>query len=413
MKKTILLLVGVWLTVAGGFCQKMLSVDAVLAAARQDSRVRAQEGHLDYARQVDPRLPFLNGVSLRTQTDRLELQRQRYAVRISTNGFREMRAARRYQQAGIFVAETRTRTLLHEALTERYEVLITHHLAARELELHRQFLLVYEDKLTVLHTKATLGADADVEDLIEAEYDRDETVLRATAAEQVLQESRNTLVAFTPGAETGSVLDTAGFLSANNLLLAATGLPDQALQHPELLEQAARVARVEAEFQTEKARSQKLLDFVQVRHDNRPSEPLSRDISFALGLNLPFRGTSTYKMAELKIEKNAAEAELCQLQAESARRVQEARAQLLALDAQYRQAQQQLTGNQAEYTLQQAGAGVAAEPMTLLRAKELLLKRRHRLLDIEAEMYARYLDVLDTGGYLSAEPLVNYLAERR
>jgi len=413
MKKTILFLAGLCLAVVGGLCQQILTTDAVLAAARQDVRVHTQEAHLDYARQVDPRLPFLNGVTLRTQTDRLELQRQRYAVRISTNGFREMRAARRYQQAGIFVAETRTRTLLHEALTERYEVLITHHLAARELDLYRQFLLVYEDKLTVLHTQATLGADADVEDLIEAEYDRDETVLRATAAEQALQESRNTLVAFTPGAETGSVLDTAGFLLANNLLLAATGLPDQALQHPELQEQTARIARVEAEFQTEKARSQKLLDFVQVRHDNRPSEPLSRDISFALGLNLPFRGTSTYKMAELKIEKNAAEAELRQEQAEMARQVQEARSRLLALDAQYRQAQQQLTGNQAEYTLRQAGAGVAADPITLLRAKELLLKRRHRLLDIEAEMYARYLDLLDSSGYLSAEPLVNYLADRR
>lgn len=413
MKKTILLLIGVCLAAACGLCQQMLTTDAVLAAAREDVRVRAQVGHLDYARQVDPRLPFLNGVSLRTQTDRLELQRQRYAVRISTNGFREMRAARRYQQAGIFVAETRTRTLLHEALAERYEVLITHHLAAQELELYRQLLLVYEDKLTVLHTKAALDADADVEDLIEAEYDRDETVLRATAAGQALQVSRNSLVALTPGAETGSVLDTAGFLSADRLLLSATGLPDQAFQHPELLEQAARIARVEAEFQAEKARSQKLLDFVQVRHDNRPSEPLSRDISFALGLNLPFRGTSTYKMAELKIEKNAAEAELRQEQAESARRVQEARAQLLALDAQYRQAQQQMTGNQAEYTLRQAGTGVAADPMTLLRAKELLLKRRQRLLDIEAEMYARYLDLLDSSGYLSAEPLVNYLTERR
>lgn len=413
MKKVLSLVAGICLVVAGSIAQKMLTTDEVLAGARQDARVRAQVGHLEYSRQMEPRLPFLNSVSLRTQTDRLELQRQRYAVRISTNGFREMRAARRYQQAGLLVAESRSRSLLHEALAERYELLITHRLAERELELYRQLLLVYEDKLTVLHTQAALGANADVEDVIEAEYDRDETVLRATAAEQVLQESRNTLVAFTPGAETGSVLDTAGFLSANNLLLAATSLPDQALQHPELLEQAARVARVEAEFQTEKARSQKLLDFVQVRHDNRPSEPLSRDISFALGLNLPFRGASTYKMAELKIEKNAAEAELLQEQAETTRSVQEARSQLLALDAQYRQAQQQLTGNQAEHTLRQAAAGAAADPMTLLRAKELLLKRRQRLLDIEAEMYARYLDLLDSSGYLSAEPLVNYLADRR
>jgi len=413
MKKALLLIAGIYLISAGGICQKMLTTDEVLAAARQDARVRAQDGHLDYARQVDPRLPFLNSVSLRTQTDRLELQRQRYAVRISTNGFREMRAGRRYQQANLAVAESRGRILLHEALAERYETLIIHRLAERELDLYRQLLLVYEDKLTVLKAQAVLGANADVEDLIEAEYDRDEMLLRASAAELVLQESRSTLVTRTPGAEPGSVLDTAGFLPPGNLLLVATGLSAQPPLHPELAEQSARITRVEAEFQAERARSQKLLDFVQVRHDNRPSEPLSRDISFALGLNLPFRGTSTYKMAELKIEKNAAEAELIQEKLEAARRVEEARSRLVVLDAQYRQALRQMSGNQAEYTLRQAGAGVAAEPMTLLRAKELLLKRRQRLLDLEAEMYARYLDLLDSGGYLSAEPIVNYLADGR
>lgn len=412
MKKALALFVGICLVVAGGFAQKMLTTDDVLAGARQDAAVLAQAGHLEFSRQVNPRLPFLDRVGLRTQTDRLELDRQRYAARISTNGIGEIRAERRYQRANLAVAESRQRLLWHEALVRRYEALLNYRVAEHEIDLLRQFVLVYEDKTTVLKTRAAAGADTDVDNLIEAEYDRDEAALRLASAERLLEETRQALTRFVPGSDAESVLDTDGFLPPEKILLVAASISDQASGHPEHWENTARITRVEAQYLAEKARSAQLLDFVQIRHDNRPSEPLSRDISFALGINLPFRGTSTYKIAELKIEKNALEAEALQEQAEAERRVQEARSQVAALDARYRQAKRQASENVATYALEQARSGSVSDPMTLLRAKELLLKRRQRLLDIEAEMYARYLDLLESSGNLSAEPLVNYLADR-
>jgi len=396
-----------------GISQKAISPDEILAGARQDAGVQAQAGHLEFARQVNPRLPFVDRVSLRTQTDRLELQRQRYAARISTNGIREIRAERRYQQANLAVVESRQRILWHEALAIRYETMLSHRLAEQDMELQHQLVLVFEDKITVLKTRAEAGAEPDVEDLIEAEYNRDEAALRLTAAELFLQETCHTLVLLTPGADSGLVLITAGFLPPEKLLSAATSLPGQAPVHPEFLEKTARVARIEAQYEAEKARSVQLLDFVQIRHDNRPTEPLSRDISFAVGINLPFRGTSSYKMAELKIEKNAAEVEAMQEKSEAERRTQDARAQLVSLDAQYRQAKQHVDENLATYTLREAGSGLVSDPMTLLRAKELLLKRKQRLLNIETAMYAQYLNLLDWSGAMSAEPLVNYLSDAR
>ncbi|MEQ1745948.1 MAG: TolC family protein [Saprospiraceae bacterium] len=412
MKKSalILLLGGIALAEVAG--QKMLAVGNILAAAQQDAVVLAQAGHIAYARTVNPQLPLVNQVSLRSQTDRLELERQRYAVRVSLNGFRQIRAEQNVQRADLFVAESRQRNLLHAALAERYETLIAYRQAEREIDLCRQLSLVFQDKIAVLKARAAYAGDADLEELIEAEYDLDENALRLMEAEQALQESREMLVLFTPGAETGSELDTTGFLTPNRLLFAATTVGEQVVNHPGLIENTAKAARAEAQYQAEKARSQQLLDFVQVRHDNRPSEPLSRDISFAIGINLPFRGTSAYKMAELKIEKNAAETALAEEQADAARRVREAKARLAALDTRYRQATQLLFDNQSVFTLRQAGAGIAADPMVLLRAKELVLKRQQRLLDIEADMYAQYLNLLDWSGQLSVEPLMNYLGER-
>ena len=102
-----------------------------------------------------------------------------------------------------------------------------------------------------------------------------------------------------------------------------------------------------------------------------------------------------------------------QEKSEAARRTQDARAQLVTLDAQYRQAKQHVDENLATYTLREAGSGLVSDPMTLLRAKELLLKRKQRLLNIETAMYAQYLNLLDWSGAMSAEPLVNYLSDAR
>ncbi|MFN0013944.1 MAG: TolC family protein [Saprospiraceae bacterium] len=412
MKKISLLFMFGAIALARADGQKRLGVADILAAAQQDTAVRAQADHIEYARMVNPRLPLVDKVSLRSQTDRLELQRQRYAVRVSLNGFRQIKAERGVRQANLFIAESRQRRLLHAALTERYETLIAYRQTVREIDLCRQFSLVFQDKSDVLKARAAYAGDADVEELIKAEYDVDENALQLTEAEQHLRECREALVLFTPTAQPDAEIDTTGFLPPDRLLFAAANLSGQATTHPDLIENTAKVARAEAQYQAEKARSQQLLDFVQVRHDNRPDEPLSRDISFAVGINLPFSGASTYKMAELKIEKNAAETALAEEQINVARRLSEARARLAALDALHRQATLLLADNQAVFTLRQAGASVAADPLALLRAKELILKRQQRLLEIEAEMYAQYLNLLDWSGQLSVEPLTNYLAEK-
>lgn len=410
MRLVLPILGSIFLPLCGVVAQNTVTVEDILVGAHQDAVVYLQEEHVGVVRQIDPRLPWVDRVQLRTQTNRFEWERQRYSARVSVNGIGEMRAERRYQQANLFVAETRHRTLLHAALAERYALLLDYRQALHEHDLYQRLAAVYDDKFRVLQTLVAHGADTDVDDVIRAEYDRDEALLRLAEAAQKIQRLLEYIRVLAPNFSEADAVDTSGFLQPEQILVLAAGIPDAGHARPDLLEKTAKVARVEAEYLAEKARSHQMLDFVQIRHDNRPNEPLRRDLAVGIGLNLPYRGTSVYKMAELRIEQHALETIVQQEQAEHARRMREVRQQLSALEIRRQQALAQAGNSQAAFTLDQAASGTPGSPMAVLRAQELQLKRGLRVLEIESAMYGQYLNLLDWSGMLSGEPVVNYLS---
>ena len=71
--------------------QTLVRSQTLLAGARQDPAVTLQGEHLDLVQQANLRLPLIEQVSLRTETDRFQLQRQEYLSRLSINGLREIK----------------------------------------------------------------------------------------------------------------------------------------------------------------------------------------------------------------------------------------------------------------------------------------------------------------------------------
>lgn len=386
----------------------MGTTSEILASARIDPMVALQEQHLDFIRQTDPKLPFVEQIGLRTETDRFEWQRQEYLARVNVNGFREIRSQSRYQAAGRTVAETRQRVLLHQALLERYEIILQLRSIREERSLLERLQQVFADKIQVLQKRAALNADADIDELIKAEYDRDALTLQLADLEQRQGQLRSYLQELIPDLGTDWQLDTSGFLPPEQLGRVASGLPEAPASNPEVLEKEAKIARIYADYQLEKAQGQQVLDFVQLRHQNRQNEPFARDLSIGLGINLPYKGSSRYKMDVLKIEQHAAALDLGQEQLAIGREIRDARIRLAALEKQYELARLQMNDSQAQYTLQQASR--TDNPLVLLRAAELQLKRELRLLELEEGLYEQYLNILDRSGQLSASPAVNYLS---
>lgn len=391
--------------------QLLITSDSIFASARQDRKLEAYNQQMAYMQQSNLNLPFVDQISLRTETDRFDISKQEYLARVSVNGFNEMHQQRLLHESSAASKGGMQRVFWHEVLLERYEVIAAYRQVQRELGTYRKLQLVYEDKVNVLKKLAVYSVDADVEELIETEFDLDNLLLEIAESDALVGQLHQAIEVLYPLDSIDWQLDTSGFITPAQIEVVITGLPQTILYNPEIIEKQARIDQLTAEYNYEKAKSNQVFDFFQVRYANLPFAELERELSVGIGLNLPFRGSSRVNMSELSIDKNAAGQNMQLYIADLEREVKNGRAQIVALGRRFRLAHQQWQDSQARFTLEHPANVQADGPMILLNARELQLKREQTLMDIEREMLELYLEILDWTGQLSEAPVVNYLSK--
>lgn len=390
--------------------QMLIKPDALLASARHDPAVVLQGDHLDFRQQQTRSLPWVEQIGFQTETNRFELRRQEYMGRVKVNGLNEISRQNDVHASEQAVDESRERLAWHEALGKRYATAVQYRGLQRQLGLQEQLLLVFDDKIRVLRKLAELSADADVEDLIKVEYDRDELALRQTDAQNRLRQLRQYIQVLIPNATGDWQLDTSGMIAPLQLETVLSGIPLTPANEPNLVEKQAKINLIDAKSALERARSEQVLDFLQLRYQNHPNKPARRDYAISAGFNLPYKGSSRVRTAELAIEKHAAEAASQAYSIGLSRKIFESSQHLANLGAQYRQLQQQMADSQALFSLRQAQTGQPADPVVVLKAREVILKRQIHALELEQDMFNEYLDLLDLTGRISFDPPVNYLS---
>lgn len=390
--------------------QSLVSSEKILAGARHDLVMLFHGQHMSYLQQTMRTLPFVDQISLRTETDRFELNRQEYLARVIVNGLDEIHKMRLMHETEFASEEVMQRVYWHETLLERYEAVASYRHLLSKLENLRALRVVFEDKLIVLKKLAALNAGAELDELIKTEFALDELVLKISESEGHLEQWEEVIQVMTPEADANWVFDTSGFITPAQIEIVLAEIPESAIQNPQIAEIQARIDRIAAEFNFEKAQSNQILDFFQVRYASIPFAPLSRELSVGIALNLPFKGSSRVKMSELTIDKSVAHQNMELQLAELKSQLSISRFHVVALGKRFRLAQQQWQDSQGRFTLEGFTHTVSESPMTLLNTRELQLKRQMTILDIEREIIEQYIKILNLTGRLSAEPPVNYLS---
>ena len=394
-----------------GTSQTLLSSDAVLAGAQLDLAFQLRQQQTGIVRDNSPRLPLLESIDLRTESDRFELQRQEYLARFSLNGLSRIHQEKVVQESTVDLAFTDERIALHKALKERYELLLSNYLLEREILLHTSLRQVYRDKITVLDRMVALNNDADVEESIRTEYDSDVTEARLLELEQKYKMARLTLQQQAGLADNNWTLDTSNLMAAQELLPKIEKLSLGEPEHPDLAKKSARAALAVSELRLENARSRQMLDFVQFRYADKINDPWNYDVSLGIGIKIPYKGSSRIKSAAFAIEENDNLNEYQLLRTQLNIRIFAAETQLSALAERQSRAAQKIADTKAWLTPERIRLMSTDGPLALLRYQELLLKRELLLLNIEQSMYENYLDVLDASGQLSNQPIQNFLKQ--
>ncbi len=293
--------------------QDTLTIAQVLERAQNHPEVLAQNKIAAYWRSTDPSLPLLDEVALRTQTRRADIYQQDYQVRVATNGLRERRAYRQVQREEANIAEAKGQEIAYDALYDAYLLLLDHHACQQRQALLQNLLVVHLDRIRLLENAALSGGKTDPVALMKAEFDRDGVLAEMEALDLKMDIAPRLLAdagAKPPQLDCRDWLDYSGM--AARLL---ESLDSAQTIHPENLENQARMAKIDAEVALERARSQQVLDFVQMRYTNRPGEPFRNDFSVGAGFNIPWNGTRNARMQLLEIERFAEQEELAATQA--------------------------------------------------------------------------------------------------
>lgn len=381
---------------------------SILATVFSDPGVKAQTNIVDFQRQTSTRLPLLDQVSLRTETDEFRLARQRYATRFSVNGLLEKRQYRKWMQTSIQVAETGREDRFLSALYDRYNDLADYYAIVRTLPIQQQLLVVYNDKLKVLETLAASDVETDLKEMMQTEYERDELLVRiqenATQQAHLEQHFGALMYISTP-----TPIDTAGWMSPQKMFERLNGIVDSSITTPDVLEKEAKIAQIKAEYQLEKARSHQMLDFIQFRYADKYEDPFRFDASISMGFTLPYNGTRNAKKNLLSIEQHSAEQELLALRNQVKEAVQE---NWEALNNTYQQHQllhSQIQQSEKRYATAHIATLGPDGVEALLQLRELQLKRQLKLQATEDNIREQYLEILFLSGRLSEKPLTNYL----
>ena len=392
------------------FSQGVISTSKILAGAYADRAVDLQLQQLQFQKNNIQNLAWLNGVELRTQTNRFERYRQEYVVRFSVNGAAEMARYRQLKRAREAETAAAADDRFDEALYERYAALADWYAVEQALQIKKQLLLVYDDQLQVLRQTAANTSGFRLEEMLKTEFDRDELALEIKEQEDILLQILQLLTAKNPGINI-SAIDTTGWITTEKMIAAVNLFSDTTVQTADMAERQAKIDRIDREYQLERAQEFQLLDFFQVQYGDRVDEPWQNKVDVSVGFIIPWSSSRKVQQSELLVEKFAAAQELILLQEQLAQQLKMAVTECLALYQQQELIRRQMTQFGEKYEPGPAAAADINGIKNLLEFNEIQIRRAEKIRDYDAKIRERYLMVLYYSGLLSAQPLHNYLRD--
>lgn len=388
--------------------QETVSSSRFFSKAMSDIQLELHERKLDYLKNTSHDLPFMEEISFRTETDEWDIRRQEYTVRLDFNPKRERRSQKNYHQSTILAAGSGRNLLIQNSLEDKYALWIEYFFYQKEKDIRQQELLILKDKFNVVGILAKTTAKYDLADLIRIEDDMDdmegsiqELDLRMKELEMIVEDELSASSVIT--------LEMMDFISLSNMKNVLDSLPNDASLHPRLDIIMGDMAMNAAELDLEKAKNKKLLDFVQMKYAGEGSNtPYGREWSIGMGLNIPVKNSDILDIREIELKQLESQNAWDMAKLELEKRIQDRKRKINSLFQQHELLLQQQIDHEKNYSLDHY-TQTGTDPMVALKIKETQLEKQRDILDVEADIYFYYLDLLDYSGKLVAVPYVNYL----
>lgn len=380
-----------------------------LSSAIHDPTLTVQKEKIEYLKASSANTPFIREIEFRARIDEFRRNQQRYGIRISPVGWKEMRNGKRVHEATLDYNDTNKELLLNTALKFRYMTLIDFMRCRSLLELNRTLMVVSEDRVGVMQ-KSVDNFNFDATKLIEAEDEIIKTQLDIIDLENSVNDFADEMM-IAMGSDPPIAIDLTSLVDIDFIRQAV-----HSFTHPRELENIhIQRARLSADlalgrYELEQSENRRYLSFVEFDYDLSRQDTFSEAFYINFGFNLPIVNPNRLDMHRMKLRSIKERNDY-----EILRRKTNEKISLLLKDLKRALGQYDIllgkkaAGN-AESSLQVFQRIAGTNPLILLKMKESLLKTQIAIAKMNHRIFRKYINLLDVSGKLSAKPFKNYLS---
>lgn len=384
-------------------CQKV-NPSSLLSDALSDERIQLDTKLLQKMESYDAKLPILEKIDARTEFDRLLTSRQEFMLRTSFNSLRQRKAEYQKHQSSLQLYSTKAITRTNEILAKRVENILDWVETKEQMDLQEKYNNYLLEKEALIRNILVAGEAIDLEDLISIKEQILENQLKSNNLELKRKKNCESLKI-----NEGTIINLDQWPSVSQILSIVNGLTPVIEKHPDIIELDAEYRYLNMDLQTEKAKSQKIVDFAQAKFTVRDDLLLRNRFSIGMGFTIPWTGSYRIKKQENLIKQedvtNKSAIRKIEIQTEFETLKSE-----INSEAQSYQLWQNLSSDSTLIMLKNKIVNSGRmDPIKILELKKSTLDIETKILEHQQAIYRLYIKLLEVSGKLVERPYRNYL----
>ena len=384
-------------------CQKV-NPSSLLSDALSDERIQLDTKLLQKMESFDDKLPILEKIDARTEFDRLLTSRQEFMLRTSFNSLRQRKAEYQKHQSSLQLYSTKAITRTNEILAKRVENILDWVETKEQMDLQEKYNNYLLEKEALIRNILVAGEAIDLEDLISIKEQILENQLKSNNLELKRKKNCESLKI-----NEGTIINLDQWPSVSQILSIVNGLTPVIEKHPDIIELDAEYRYLNMDLQTEKAKSQKIVDFAQAKFTVRDDLLLRNRFSIGMGFTIPWTGSYRIKKQENLIKQedvtNKSAIRKIEIQTEFETLKSE-----INSEAQSYQLWQNLSSDSTLIMLKNKIVNSGRmDPIKILELKKSTLDIETKILEHQQAIYRLYIKLLEVSGKLVERPYRNYL----
>lgn len=384
-------------------CQKV-NPSSLLSDALSDERIQLDTKLLKKMESFDDKLPILEKIDARTEFDRLLTSRQEFMLRTSFNSLRQRKAEYQKHQSSLQLYSTKAITRTNEILAKRVENILDWVETKEQMDFQEKYNNYLLEKEALIRNILVAGEAIDLEDLISIKEQILENQLKSNTLELKRKNNCESLKI-----NEGTIINLDQWPSVSQILSIVNGLTPVIEKHPDIIELDAEYRYLNMDLQTEKAKSQKIVDFAQAKFTVRDDLLLRNRFSIGMGFTIPWTGSYRIKKQENLIKQedvtNKSAIRKIEIQTEFETLKSE-----INSEAQSYQLWQNLSSDSTLIMLKNKIVNSGRmDPIKILELKKSTLDIETKILEHQQAIYRLYIKLLEVSGKLVERPYRNYL----